>query len=257
MTKQRFAPLLSVLSAALAILLLAGVVLLILWHYEVIDLSGKKNPSENESVIPGDEGRFFEALTKGSAEGVTITYDIASENLSALLQNNPPITSYYLDNTFTYYGENAVKRGSNKIWRDGDRFRIQTYEEGSLVKTVVCDGKMVYMSSSNSDTFSSYPASEHFEVESYASMPRSRDFFELPTATDLSITLFRDTTDTLYHVSYLDAALGQIERLFLSIEYGLVLRAETYADQRLIYSLETTELHGNLSAFNTDVLFIW
>ena len=257
MTKQRFAPLLSVLLALVILLLLTGVVLLILKHYDVIDLSQKETPSENESVIPGDEGRFLEALTKGSAEGVTVTYDIASENLSALLKNNPPVTSYYIDNTFTYYGENAVKRGSNKIWRDGDRFRVQTYEEGELVKTVVCDGQMVYLSSSNGDSFSSYPASGHFEVESYASMPRPRDFFELSAVTDLSITLFRDSTDTLYHVSYLDASLGHIERLFLSVEYGLVLRAETYADQKLIYSLETAELHGDLSAFNTDVLFLW
>ncbi len=249
--------LLSTLMLAAVVLSVAVLTLFILQRYEVIDLSGKGETPESESVIPGDEGRFLEALQNGSAEGVTVTYDIGEQDVYALLKKNPPITCFYLANTFTYYGETKNASGSNKIWRDGDRFRIQTYEGDALVQTVVSDGRIVYVSQSTDDTFFSFPYSEHFEVESYARMPRARDFFELPSVSDLSITLFRDESDTLYHVSYQDTALSQIERLFLSLEYGLVLKAESYADQKLVYSLETTEIHGDLSAFNTDVLFIW
>lgn len=235
---------------AAAIVLFAAVVFSILFHYGVIDFSEKK---ENDTVLPGDGGRFEEALRKGSTDTVKVTYDLHGEDLESLLRNNPPITSYYLANTFSRFADGKTLTGSNRIWRDGEKFRVQTYSENELIRTVICDGFTVSVQE-NGSVYEFQP-SEHFDVESFASMPRSRDFLDSSDVTDLSITLFRDESDTLAHISFVDRRFGQIERLFLSIEYGIVLRAETYLNAQILYSLSTTEFTPSLDGFQTDSLF--
>lgn len=255
--RQRILSLLSILSLMLAAVFFISALAFGLSKIGVIDISKLfgYGDSDNE-ILPGDGGRFADALRDNSStDKVLMIADIPLSELSSLLANNPPAETYYISNSFVYYSRGITYSSSNRIWKDGENYRVETYQGTTLKQTVICDGSKVGITEGQSNDTHVFEINDSFNIESYASMPHPRDFLSRWDVNNLTITLLRTESDNLYQVSYKYPSMNQTELLYISIEYGLVVKAETYIGTDLVYSLSTEEITNSLDKFDVQTLF--
>lgn len=204
-------------------------------------------------IIPGDDGRIIEALKNGkSSDVVTLIFDIDSLDLKEMLEESTANNKYYISNTVTVSSGGKDINKNNRIWRDGNMYRIEIYSENKLFQTIICDGENVFVSDADGKG-QKYKNTDEFSLESQAGIPSPTDFLDNPDVTDLDITLVRSENDNVYKVTYSYIGILQYETVYISLEYGIVMNAETLYNDEIVYKMMTNEV-GKLPE-DTEKLF--
>jgi outer membrane lipoprotein-sorting protein len=161
----------------------------------------------------------------------------------------------------------------NNIWRQGVRYRIETYDgSNKLIKTIVCDGDSVYVTEYNGADVSShtFPVNDSFTLEQQAGMLSVEDVRaalgntgadntdetsgETAGSRDINnvtVSLNRSADSSVYHVEYDYLAIPLHEQLDISLEYGFIIKAETYetGENTLTYSLVTDKMQTGITGY--------
>lgn len=217
-----------------------------------------------KEVIPGDDGVIYDALmNRETTEGITVTRNINAADAAVFFTELRPAGEYSLFNRVTLYADNRSITYINKIWRQDQRYRIETYDIKEVpIKTVICDGEYVYVTYHNdSDGESVFPASG-FTLEQQAGMPSVDDILKRLTEKErektdviqdienISVSLIQTRENSLYHVEYDYLYLLLHEQLYISIENGFVVRAETRETSGILtYSLETDFMQTGIAGY--------
>jgi len=101
------------------------------------------NSDKTEEVLPGDGGKIYEALRGGAVDdGTVLEYDISRADAGEALSIAPTVSEYTATLNYTYINGKDRSMRIVKIWRSGDKYRINRYSENYLEETIICDGKM-------------------------------------------------------------------------------------------------------------------
>ncbi|MBQ4574314.1 MAG: hypothetical protein IJA85_03875 [Clostridia bacterium] len=241
---------LSVLSLVVIVAAVLGLFVWGLYSIDVLvlpsfisDLFPKGEDAEDE-VIPGDEGAIMQAV-KDHAEGVEVTVipDPDTLDLASLLFDLPEHPTYTLVNYTILKSDDSFMMRMNKVWRDGEKYRVETYSADGAQRlvTAICDGETVSITDHLYDTTARYPAGGEFTLSSQAGMP-DIELTRGEGAPELEVSLVRSANDNLYYCVFDYEQPEQREELYISIEYGIVVRAETYVGENVVYTLETESL---------------
>lgn len=219
------------------------------------------------AVLPDDDGRIYAALQNQSPENgeIAVTRDLHPEEVRSLLLSNTPLEEYTVVNRVSVYGGHMKNTVVNKIWRSGSRYRLESYEANdTLLRVIVCDGERIRLTeySSKSEAVSAYfDAGDAFSLESQAGMPDLAAIYAiLGSAEDsgaarLSVSLARRADANVYQITYGYADSDQTEEIYLSLEYGMIVRAASYMGQDQLYLLETTSMTPALTDCDADTVF--
>jgi len=260
---------LSVASLILFVLALLVVGMVMMYRTGLITLpewlsGGDDRPME---VLPGDEGMIDEALRNPENRlDVAVTWDMTAEEVRRQLLAFPPLSEYTAENRVTVYGGHMQNTVTNKIWRSGEKYRLESYDsDGTLQRVVISDGSSVLVTEYSSRTESvsgTFPVSQEFSLENQAGMPDLAPVYrqwenagEESSLTDLSVALARTAESNVYYLTYGYEDSPVTEEIFLSLEYGMVVNARSYDDGETIYQLVTTSLEPSLEGFDPEQLF--
>lgn len=223
---------------------------------------------ETTEVIPGDDGKIYEALAeRKKTEGVAVTRDINAADAAVFFSSLQFSDEYSIFNRVTLYADEKSLTVRNKIWRQGALYRIETYDMNDILqKIVLCDGENVYVTavSGGEKTKRVFPAGGEFTLEQQAGIPSAEDIRALLTGDaagtadieNISVSLVRTAENSVYHVEYDYISLLLHEQLYISLENGFVVRAETRETSgKLTYSLETDFMHSGITGYSGINIF--
>ncbi|MHC1695040.1 MAG: hypothetical protein AB9835_07180 [Eubacteriales bacterium] len=230
--------------ALLAVLMAA--VLIWMGRMEIITLpdfvmrvfSGQSPTEPTYSVR--DDGVIYEALENRPSDGLEIVLpDIKAEDALAMIRDIDNPSGLYIENTVTLYAGEAAKVTENRISLDAEKYRVVT-DSGI---SVICDGSNV--SYSDADKSYRYSADRH-SVYDFAAMPDINAVMDILSSKTAHAELQRNSEDNYLYVEFVIDSLKQTEKYYVSLDYGVVVSAESYYGDKLVYSLTTQ------SIFNTS-----
>lgn len=261
---------LSVASLILFVLALLTVGMVMMFRTGLIALPEWLSGDEDRpmEVLPGDDGMIFEALRNpGEYLDVAVTWDMSAEEVRHILLSHPALNEYAAENRVAIYGGHMQNTVTNKIWRSGDRYRLESFDsDGALQRVAICDGEKVMVTEYSSRTESVsgvFPISEEFSFENQAGMPDLTPVYRQwengedsqTDLVDLSAALARTAESNVYYLTYGYKDSSVTENVYLSLEYGLVVNAQSYDEGEKIYQLTTTSLEPSLDGFDPEQLF--
>jgi len=223
-------------------------------------------PADDVTVHPDDSPllSLLENEYESTAQGLKVTED----EYLALLDETDALTEYSAILNVTVYGEGATSNKRHHIWRMGQSYRAETYDNltGKLESILVCDGmKVSFTDMLNPDepAVRVSTASGGFTLENQIGIPSVTDFLNRDDIENLVIRIIRSSANNLYYVTYNYIGHSQVEELYISLEHRLILRAISYAlndsaETEKVYSLDTVSLiDGNLDSYgNPELLFV-
>lgn len=241
------------LSALSLGILVAGLVALFVWALDSIDVPVlpsfiteffRSDEDEDKKELSDDEEAVILALKGENDHLETVMIpDPSTLNLASLLFDMPECSTYTLVNYTVLKSDTDYLMRMNKVWRDGEKYRVETYSADGKQRltTAICDGINVSITDHLYNTTALYPAGGGFTLSSQAGMP-DIELTRGEDAPEIEVSLVRSAQANLYYCVFDYEQLGQREELYFSIEYGIVLRAESYVGDDVVYTLETESL---------------
>ncbi len=263
---------LSVISIIAAAVLVFTVFVVLMYEFELIELPDfvsnllGQPGKDTVQVIPGDDGSIYDALMqRETVPGISVTRNINAADAAVFFTELQPSDEYSVFNRVTLYAGNKSLVYRNKIWRQGIRYRIETYDNhDALLKTIICDGENVYITdrTGEEETRRVFPVSDGFTLEQQAGMPSVEDIRVLLAGSggetpetvriidNISVSLVRTAENSVYHVEYDYMNLLLHEQLYISLENGFVVHAETRETSgNLTYSLDTDFMQTGITGY--------
>ena len=261
--KSRRARLLSVLSVgslALGVALLIVVFYFAMYKIGVIDLppalSKLFSGDGAYEIIPGDDGRIYEALNGNKnalREGELLFYDIGDDDLNSLISNLSPNHEYTVEYRITQSDGKISSTKNVTVWRSGSKYRILTENPNGRTERII-------LSSGTSTTITEYkngvpersytvPSAEAFDISSETGIPSLKTALNSSYVTDLHIDFIRAAEHNIYRLKYVYSDLGTKEELCISFDLGIVLSADTYDGDTNVYSCRTVSVLNRLEGY--------
>lgn len=214
---------------------------------------------ETTEILPGDHGTVYQALHEQGTGDSYVQYDVGTLDAAALLLQASPSDHYYLRNIVTYYNGEHANVQQNSIYRDGDRYRVETYDENDTLLTVtVCDGRAIstidYTYDANGEMHVFF-AGDSFSPESLASMPDTTLLQSVAAGENgewqLNETaLIRSVYGAVYYIEIARSASLQTQTVYISLDYSIPVYAQVSLDNHVSYLLTTLTLQKDFE--NTD-----
>jgi len=212
---------------------------------------------EYDKDLPGDDGQIYESLLSDleNEKLEVIEYDVSALDAKKILTESSAVSVYTAKITVTLSSDGESKVMNLDIWKDGEKYRIETKEGTTPVQTLVCDGERVLIR--DHVTFQTvqeqvYESSDIFSFESEAMIPSLANVFENDSLSDLSVSLLRSDKETVYFIEYKVTELGYIEKLYVSLDLGLIIRAESLSAKEMFYKLDTVSLKKGITDTEMD-----
>lgn len=230
-------------AGAVIILIFAAALVLLVSR---IDLFSRMQASQpllpNRSVLPGDEEKIYESLHGGDVPAVTVYPDLSEETVMSLLKTAEMPASFCWYYRSTLYSTRRSRTRTGILKFEQENRRVELYApDGTLEKTVTeNDGKVSVRTVDGSADFSSGAVSMFAE----AGVPEVASFLE-NAGDDWTFSLVESDYGTLLYAEFLHekGAYRQLEQYYISLDYAIVVRADCYENDVLVYSLNTTALY--------------
>ena len=202
------------------------------------------NNEDLGEIVPGDGGRIYQSLM-GLAEYENIAVDkgISLDRVEEILRNVKENDHYHCVYKITRFDGTANAAQTVEIRKSGDRYRINTSS---------ADGES-YVISSGGKLFTKSYTGESYTVES-GSFSVSQQA-GIPDVSSLADTLNKDgVTSTcsiandisvgysILCVDYHDPSNGRRETVYIHIEAGVVISAQSYYTDNLYYQCSTESI---------------
>lgn len=214
-------------------------------------LNGRKNV---QTVLPGDDGKIYESLSNGiNTDTVNVVSELNQENVRRLLENVSVQPSYYQELEVSLYDENGKSITRKAVVRRTDGFTdVTLYDVNNrLIKLIEqqIDGVKITVPEGNSERSAFFSeGSISIEQESGVVMTHKLFLDSEFVGKEPSYSVAYSSYGTVMQIVFEthDAKLPQTQKYWLSLDYGIVVRAETYENDSLVYLLETSVLGKDL-----------
>lgn len=222
-----------------------------------------KSESSGYTVKDYDDRNFLEFIrseetTETNDNAVYI--DLAIQDFYDFVASAPFVTEYSLTQNVDYYDADRKRIVyKNKIWVKDERYLVEIYDmKDTLTKAILCDGENVYVKdyiTYDEPHVKTYPVSDMFTLENQVRLIDIRTLFETDDITEMIIELTRDEKSNLYTLKYSYADIAELtEVIKVSFAYGLIVDAETFYNDELIYR---SNIDGKINVENiADDVFI-
>ena len=204
----------------------------------------KNESSEDKTVIPGDDDKIYDSIRGNVHDTVGIIPDINHDTVKEMLANvkAPDAFCWYYDSTVYSSKKSSTASGILKL--DSNNYKIELYSaDGTLSKTVIGESESVTVQNNIHGTLSEF-AAESADMFAEAGVP-DISMFSNDTGTDFEYSLVTSEYGTLLYAEFETAKDGysQSEQYYISLDYGIVIRADCYENENIVYSLSTTALY--------------
>lgn len=202
------------------------------------------------TVLPHDEGEIYESLSqKKSSDSITVVPDLSWDNVYALLSDVEASDNYYHEAITTLYGQNNTKKIlSASVTRTDGKYEVIVYNQNSeIVKRIRETQDLVSISNFDENGKEDITAVEraNFDIQSQSGVVITHDaFYQTPDNTLSSYSLAQTELGSVLEITFTSTLENytQLQKYWLSLDYGIVTRAECYEDNVLVYLMETTSL---------------
>ena len=200
------------------------------------------------TVLPGDEGKIYDSLKSGKNEydNITVYPMVSFDNVKNLILDIRPKDSFYWNYKYTIYSGRKSLSQIGVLSFSDNVYNLKKYSSGNiLVKSVTQNEKNTTVKTytkgvENEKTFSGNTHSIFAE----AGVPVVETFLDVADKENYTFTLADSDFGKLLLVTFKNTKgeLSIIENYYISLDYGLVVRTESYENGVLVYLLETTLL---------------
>ncbi len=220
-------------------------------------LAGIFGANPNESILPGDDGKIYDAIKNGTKyDTISITYDLTSEDKYDILNRTKEAEVYtFFCNTLNRDGDTELSR-QHKIWREHDKYRIESYEKGKLVRRIICDGRDIEINSyieGNLVSSNLYGLTDEFSIADQAGTVALSDFISNPYEESFAASIIRTESSSLWYAELIRSDIPQKENIYLSLEFGITVNCEVFYDGELTYKLTTDLISPEIEGFDGNV----
>ncbi|MBE6623811.1 MAG: hypothetical protein E7621_06490 [Ruminococcaceae bacterium] len=198
----------------------------------------------NKTVLPGDEEKIYQSISGVSNDSVKLVPDITHEQVKEMLNTLSPPGSFCWYYTHTLYSSKKSNTTTGILKIDGGNYRIETYNtDGFLMKSIIGEEETVSVQNNSSGAVSEF-SSESTSVFIEAGVPDIAKFAS-ESGTDFEYTLVNSIYGTLLFARFESEINGysQTEEYYISLDYGIVIKADCFENGNVIYSLATTALY--------------
>lgn len=195
-----------------------------------------------KNVLPGDDEKIIASLNGEKIEGITVFPEISHDKVKLLLKDVSLRESFcwYFKSTLYSSKKSVTEHGTVKF--DSGNYRIELFDAAmSLKKTIIQENDVVFV---RTDTESSEFSAMFTNVFNEAGVPGVSDFVSSGEQ-DYVFTLIESDYGTLLFAEFINSKneYSIKEQYYISLDFGIVVRADCYENERLVYSLETTALY--------------
>lgn len=229
---------------ALLLVLLCAAYFMRKWYEE------QKVPTPDEV---GDKyDRFiYDALSKVTDEDEFHTAELTTENAVDAIKQIKTSEKYYAVFNVERFSDDATLKTKNTVWVSGKKYRAET--TGDVKKTFISDGERLKIINANGDynVVDAQSDFSYFDQTGVADI----EYFVGNAENELITARFAKMSgrgkDNIIYVEFYDPRFNQTERFYISADYGVVLAAETYIDDKLAYRLTADEFSADYSTDDT------
>jgi len=192
-------------------------------------------------VIPGDDEKIFNSINGEKSESVAVFPNVSHDDVKALLEKSSTPDSFAWTFKSSLHSSKKVLDETGILIYNGENYKIELFDsKGQLTKTVVEDSGVVSISINNSVSEFT-PSNSAFEE---AAVPAVSDFLD-SKGQDFSYSLIESEYGTLLYAEFTSSKgdFSMKEQYYISLDYGIVVRADCFENDVIVYSLETTSLH--------------
>ena len=160
-------------------------------------------------------------------------------------------------------GENNVEQ-TLRILREGDHYNIKTIENGTLVETLISDGKQACIINEVTGGISYCPLGGEFTVENLVGLTDHSELVDLVSKynagdeareqtglASLSLSMFRNKATNMLVINLSRRDTGTREVYYYYLDYGCIYHSETSLGGSTVYSLNTTVFTVDTSEYKT------
>ncbi len=234
--------------------IIAGLEYIGIFNFQNLFSLNYSDNNNNIHVLPYDDGNIYLALSDGkSKDTVSVETNLSREHVEEMLSKVTSDENYYQELNVTIYDDDrkALTTKATVLREDG-QFDVSLYTSNGLrYKRIVQDNDFVQIS-----------VYDDSGSESTKTLPKGG--FDIQEDTGIIIThdrFFSENSsfaqgDEAFSVAYSDFGTvlmfefftslddyQQTERYWLSLDYGVVIRAECYEGDKIVYLLETIALN--------------
>lgn len=204
--------------------------------------------SGHKTVLPGDDGEIYASLHSGEQNSVTVYPDISKDSVIALLNE-----SLNQQSDYTWYYKSTLISRDNAVSENGifkctdGTYRVDIFDGyNSLLKSVQDDGDIISVQLFNNISGQGERdySSDSISIFEEIGVPAVEDFI--------------NSDDSQFDYSFVDSDYGkllyaaftttsgsysQLQEYYISLDFGLVVRADCYENEIPVYMLETVSLY--------------
>jgi hypothetical protein len=195
-------------------------------------------------VLPGDEEKIYQSISGIPTDSVTLIPDITHQQVKELMSHLTVPDAFCWYYSHTLYSSKKSSTSSGILKMDEGSYRIESYTpDGVLTKTIVGEGDSISVSNNLYSTVSEFPSSTT-SVFVEAGVPDIQRFIS-DDGLDFEYTLVNSDYGTLIFAEFVSDKNGYVQRqeYYISLDYGIVIKADCYENNNIIYALTTTALY--------------
>ncbi len=247
---NRYDKLFSVLNIVFILVIVTGIIIGLdkIGILSVTDWFSGEN--KIHTVLPNDEGEIYKSLSQKKSSGnITVVPDLSEENVYALLADVEPSDNYYHEVTVTLFGLNNTKKTNRAfITKTDGKYDVIIYNQNSQMQKRIREiDDMISISNFNEaqNEYITIVEKGSFDIQSQTGVVITHNaFYETPENVLTQYSLAQSDLGSVLEITFTSTLenYSQIQKYWLSLDFGVVTRAECYEDNALVYLMETSVL---------------
>ena len=228
------ASILSVLSVVAAFVVICTGVIYLLAKLDLITVPGFiSGEKEVETSPTGTEGQnLLDALVGSGDEPVPADLSLDGNRLKSVLADYNVISPYAVVGTITYSGEKYIRNLRFFACVYGEKYRVDVYDGADIVRSTVFDGTDFRITDGSGTKY--LENTDYFDSDAALPLPSLKRLCADENYEFVSAYIEEETGSCVCRGHFTDRNMH--DELVISTEYGIIVSADTYIGNKLIYS---------------------
>lgn len=182
--------------------------------------------------------------------------EVSAETVKAVLETLARAENFSRNYKIKTLWDGGESESSLSYWQKGSNIRIRITQNKSVRNILVLGNELYVWYDGSSGIFKSKLAESSVsrELDKFAGLVTYEDIMEAPQEDILSASYDMHSGQPCIVADYKSGELNYVNRIFVSIDSGLLLAAEKYDGDTLVYSMEFVSI--DLSTPPNDVFAI-
>ena len=164
---------------------------------------------------------------------------VDKSNVKSIVEQMEPPEQFYWSTVTTLTSEDGAKESTCRYWQKGDRAKAELLDGETLVQTVLRTGDTVTVQNPASGASYSASYSLQYSPQALTGTADLRFFLDTDSRYIRTAQLLEYQGEQVLYVEYEFEDLDQVERHWLSLDYGIPLRSESQVGGQTVYTGET------------------